>query len=322
MDCLLGNRTTEQQLLAAARQQHLSHAYLLTGPAGSGKKTLAHWMSRVFMCSDGGCGECLTCQKIEKRVHPDVIWAEPYKKSGIYPVEQIRDIRKDALIYPNEGTHKIYIIPNVENMNGNAQDAFLKILEEPPEFVIFILLCNDESKLLQTILSRVVRYSMALPEQNDALEYLRAHSDADDGRLRQALGMSGGNIGQALALLQDETTARRIADCEDFCLTLAGGTPYDLAAKAHAKAKDKEEFAAFVDLLSIYLRDVLVDKTANGQNLVFQDSIIANRIRFSALRVSKLAAAVVALQQLAVDCKQPYSALLLETKLVTICLAI
>ena len=107
---MLGNERIISQLKTAALENRIAHAYLLSGAVGSGKKTLARIMSQMFLCAEGGCGECSDCKKLELGVHPDLVELHGEKSQGAYSIDQIRALRKDALIYPNEARKKIYIL--------------------------------------------------------------------------------------------------------------------------------------------------------------------------------------------------------------------
>ncbi len=316
---MLGNERLISQLKTAAAEDRFAHAYLLVGAVGSGKKTLAGIMSNSFLCPDGGCGNCSACRKLEMGVHPDLIEVRGVNKNGAYSVDQIRELRKDALIYPNEGRKKIYILHEVEKMRQEAQDAFLKILEEPPAFVVFILLCNDESRLLATVLSRVIRLAPELPENRVTLAWLKEQTGAADGLLQTALGVAGGNPGQALSLVSEGTLENRLQLCERFCKTLLVGTPYELSAMSHALAADKAEFAAFLKTLSLYLRDILVYKTTRSTAaLIFGESISANGQIYARMRTQGIPKTIEELGRLANFATQPISILLIEMRLVTL----
>ncbi|MBR5782650.1 MAG: hypothetical protein IKY33_00315 [Clostridia bacterium] len=318
MKQLLGNQHLIAQIRTAVREDKAAHAYLICGAVGSGKKTLADIISTMLMCPEGGCEQCVCCQKVEKGIHPDLIRLRGDNKNGTYSVDQIREIRKDALVYPNEGRKKIYVLEEAEKMSPAAQDAFLKILEEPPAFVVFLLLCSDESRMLATVLSRVIRLALELPSTEQSLSWLREQAQAPDDLIRTALGAAGGNPGQALSLIKEGKLKERIANCEAFSRALLTGTAYDMAAISHKLAADKEEFAEFIKTLALYFRDIAVYKTAPTAELVFADSIASLAGYFVRIRADGLLRTIEGLQQLAVQVTQSISILLLEMRLVTL----
>ena len=136
----------------------LSHAYILSGSAGSDKEQLAHELACAVVCSDSKkpCGMCSDCRKAMENIHPDIgIISREKDKSEIF-VAQIRALKADAVIFPNDSEKKVYIIKEAETMNPPAQNALLKLLEEPPVHCCFILVTENSGSLLQTVRSRCV----------------------------------------------------------------------------------------------------------------------------------------------------------------------
>jgi len=319
MQQLLGNEHLISQFRSTVLEGKAAHAYLLCGAAGSGKKTLAGIMAQMLMCDAAGCDECIACQKIEKNIHPDLIRLRGANKNGTYSVDQIREIRKDALIYPNEGRKKIYILENAETMTPAAQDAFLKILEEPPVFVVFILLCNDESKMLSTILSRVIRLAPRLPALEESARWIGSQVQISEQMIRTALGVTMGNPGQALSLLQSGKLEQRIQLCERFTKVMLTGTSYELAVISHGAAADRTEFSEFLKTLSLYFRDILVYKTtADIDALIFSESISVVSGYFPRIRTEGIGTVIESLLQLAAQAVQAINITLLEMRLVTL----
>lgn len=145
----------------------LSHAYILSGSANSQKDKLAHEMAAAVVCSGSSkpCGVCSGCRKAMENIHPDIsILTREKDKSEIY-VAQIRTLKADAVVMPNEAEKKVYIINEAETMNPSAQNALLKLLEEPPVHCCFILVTENSGSLLQTVRSRCVEIRLAESEQ-------------------------------------------------------------------------------------------------------------------------------------------------------------
>lgn len=204
MDALLGNERLMAGLRAAAASDKLSHCYLIAGPAGSGKRTLARWLCAAMECSaEAGrpCGSCQQCRKVLGGVHPDLITVdEPGKKT--VTVDRIRKARADVYIKPNEGRRKIYLIPRAMDMNTAAQNALLKVIEEPPGYAAFLLLTEAAEKLLPTIRSRAVPLRLAPLSERQGLEELaRRCPGRSPELLADAWARSEGFLGQALELL-------------------------------------------------------------------------------------------------------------------------
>lgn len=129
---------------------------------------LAHIIANALVCTGANrpCGECAACRKAMGNNHPDIYETDgKTKKTDAFTVDSVREIRTNAFIVPNEANAKVYILKNGQNMNEQAQNAFLKILEEPPQYVYFIILTSQKSKMLETVLSRVSVYSVAASNQ-------------------------------------------------------------------------------------------------------------------------------------------------------------
>lgn len=147
--------TLPPALAERARAGTLAHAYLLTAEDPVVLRDAARATAAALVCQGETppCGECKHCRKAEKGVHPDVITVAPEPGKDL-TVEQIRSLRQDAYIRPNEGKRKVYIVENAQKMNPNAQNAFLKVLEDGPAYAAFLLLSPTPAALLPTIRSR------------------------------------------------------------------------------------------------------------------------------------------------------------------------
>jgi len=149
-DVCLGVSLAKEQV----SRRGLSHAYILSGPAGSGKHALADWMAACYMCSDAQapCGVCSGCRKAAAGIHPDMIRVGGGEDT--INVAAARALRADAYIRPNEASRKVYLLDNTHDMNPSAQNALLKVLEEGPAYAAFLLLTENDAALLPTIRSR------------------------------------------------------------------------------------------------------------------------------------------------------------------------
>ena len=206
MEALLGNARLKSGLAAAFASDRLSHCYLLAGPEGSGKHTLARILAAAMECTAGSkrpCGVCLQCRKVLDRVHPDVITVDDPAKKTV-TVDLIRSARADVYIKPNEGRRKVYLIPRAADMNAAAQNALLKVIEEPPDYAAFLLLTDGAERLLPTIRSRSVTLHLAPLSEAEGLDALAARCPHRDPAARAAAwARSEGWLGQALRLLEE-----------------------------------------------------------------------------------------------------------------------
>ena len=205
-DKLLGNDQLKENLRAARCKGRLSHFYLLSGPQGSGKHTLADLIAAAMLCKepDGPCGICRSCRKILSGNHPDYITIDDPTKKTV-PVDLIREARADIFVRPNEGDKKIYLFPRAQDMGIPGQNALLKVLEEPPAYGVFLLLTDNPEKLLPTVRSRCVELKLrALPDDLLRRTLRAEYPDAEGSRLDAAILRSGGYLGQARELLSGE----------------------------------------------------------------------------------------------------------------------
>ena len=172
-DSLLGNRRIRENLSRSMASGHISHFYLISGPRGSGRHTLARLLAAAILCQGRNkpCLSCNPCRKVMEGLHPDFITVDDPEKKTV-SVELIRQARADMYVQPNESDHKIYLLPRAQDMRTEAQNALLKILEEPPKYGVFILLTDNPERLLPTVRSRCTELSL---------------SPLDDNALRSAL---------------------------------------------------------------------------------------------------------------------------------------
>ena len=202
-ESLLGNERLKENLTGSLSRGRISHFYLICGPEGSGKHTLARLLAAAILCKESRrpCGCCGPCRKVFDSNHPDFITIDDPEKKTV-PVDLIRQARADIYIQPNESDHKIYLFPRAQDMGLPGQNALLKVLEEPPKYGVFILLTDNPEKLLPTVRSRCTELSLqALPEDilTGALRREFPQADAED--IRSAAARSGGWLGQARQML-------------------------------------------------------------------------------------------------------------------------
>ena len=201
-DALLGNDRLKQNLAESLAKNHISHFYLISGPRGSGKKTLAALLAQAILCQGRPkpCGVCEPCRKLKNGNHPDFITVEDPEHKNV-AVKIVRAFREDVFIRPNESDYKIYLFP--QDLGVEGQNALLKILEEPPKYGIFLLLTDNTEKILPTVRSRCTELKMQALPQSQLRTYLSARfpeTAAED--VAAAAQRSGGFLGQALELLE------------------------------------------------------------------------------------------------------------------------
>lgn len=268
LSTLVGNDGLKRQLSLQAARRGLSHAYILSGPAGSGRHTLARLLAAAFVCSGGGeqpCLSCPGCRKAMADIHPDIIRIGADGKD--ITVAQIRTLRADAYIRPNEADRKVYLLENAHTMNDSAQNAMLKLLEDGPAYAAFVLLVENAAALLPTVRSRCETLTLSPVSPEQAEQYLtRRYPARSEGDIRAAALRCSGLLGRAVSALeedgpQDDTltsTACALLGC------LSNGEERTLAELCISLEKwDRDRFCALLDELILLLRDALVFQTGH-----------------------------------------------------------
>lgn len=225
-EALLGNERLKQNLSRSIQRGHISHFYLISGPAGSGKHTLAKLLAAAILCtgSNRPCGTCSACRKALGDTHPDLITVtDPEHKT--VAVKIIRQVRDDMFIRPNEAEKKIYLLP--QELATEGQNALLKVLEEPPSYGVFILLTDNPQKLLPTIRSRCTELALTALDRQTMLPVLhQRYPEASEEALASAVSRSGGYLGQALTILEEG--ADLPAHTQNFLLAYSARDAYTL----------------------------------------------------------------------------------------------
>ena len=248
-DTLLGNDRLKQNLAESLAKGHISHFYLISGPRGSGKKTLAKLMAQSILCrgSQKPCGTCDACRKIANHNHPDVLTVEDPDHKNV-AVKIVRQFREDVFILPNESDYKIYIFP--QDLGVEGQNALLKILEEPPKYGVFLLLTDNPEKILPTVRSRCTELKLLPLPQTTLNTYLCARfPDAGPEEIDAAAARSGGFLGQALELL--ESGGSLPPQTADFARAIGSRDPLLLAQTLIPMEKWKRD--ALSDILQSWL---------------------------------------------------------------------
>lgn len=295
---LVGQQVVARTLRQAVEQEKISHAYLFSGPRGTGKTSVAKIFAKAMNCPNQvngePCNDCYICESITNGSLEDVIEIDAASNNG---VDEIRDIRDKSTYAPSLAKHKVYIIDEVHMLSTGAFNALLKTLEEPTENVVFILATTELHKIPATILSRVQRFefkSIKLPDIVHHLENILATEgiayEADavqiiarraEGGMRDALSI----LDQALSLTAGSELTIAIAEEITGSISLAALDQYVAAILAHdaTAALDQlaiifdngKNMARFVTDLLQYLRDLLIVQTG-GENTHASDLFAAN----------------------------------------------
>lgn len=259
-DNFISNLHIKKQIISLFRQNKMPHAIIIEGEKGLGKKTFADIIAQTVVCSNLSnglaCGHCVNCQKMSKNIHPDVIYPE---KSGVlqaYNVATVRKIRADAFVVPNEAATKVYILSDIDNMGIPAQNALLKVLEEPPKNVIFILTCVNSANVLPTIRSRTLQFALKPVSQTELRDYLEAKFQGKN--LENVLEVANGNIGLALDLMASSAGKKVVDIAREIALSLVKQKEFDTLKLLAQVSENRKDFLSLLRFLSAIFRDALV----------------------------------------------------------------
>lgn len=226
-----GQQSVVQTFLGAVRSGHIGHAYLLTGPRGTGKTTLARLFTKAINCENpqegAPCGTCSVCVAVAEGHFLDLIEIDGASTRGI---DDIRDLKEKAQYMPNIGRYKVYLIDEVHMLTGPAFNALLKILEEPPAHVVFILATTEANKIPVTILSRCQRLDLTLIQAHELKQSLRTILDQEqlllnDDQLERVIELSGRSFRDALSILDRVQSYMSGASHEQISIETILGLP-------------------------------------------------------------------------------------------------
>ena len=283
-DDVVGQQAVTQTLKTQLLSGHMSHAYLFTGSRGTGKTSCAKILSKAVNClnpQDGNpCNCCAACKSIDAGTCMDVLEIDAASNNG---VDNVRDLRDDAIYAPSQVKKRVYIIDEVHMLSISAFNALLKIIEEPPEHLLFILATTELHKVPATILSRCQRFSFRriTPEDIAArLQYVsyQENIDLDDGAARVLARLADGGMRDGLSLLDQcasatvgELTAQRVYECLGIAGEQTCGRMLSFVADKNTKGAlelfnrlyaDGKDVAAMIDELASLCRDLMILKTA------------------------------------------------------------
>lgn len=257
-DGFYGNLRIKEYLSNAVDSGQVSHAFLFSGVDGIGKKTLAEITARALVCQNNGakpCGTCPACIKSARAAHPDIIHIRRSKAS--IGVDEIRALKQDAYLRPNDGEKKVYLIHEADSMTQEAQDALLKILEEPPAFTVFLLLCYNEKSMLETVRSRCVRLPLAPLCSEDMAKLLKEKfPEYTQEEISKLCKRSDGVAGKVIDI---DDVDDALPNAQRIIQAAAKGDDLAIAESFIAIEKSKrDELMSVLDCLSVCLRDALV----------------------------------------------------------------
>lgn len=274
---VVGHKDIIQYMKTAVEQNKLSHAYILNGQRGSGKKMLARLFAMTLQCESGKsdpCGSCRSCVQAYSGNQPDIITVKHEKPNSI-SVDDIREqLNGDIMIKPYSSRYKIYIVPEADLMTVQAQNALLKTLEEPPEYAVIFLLTENADSLLATIRSRCVMLKLRNIKDKLVKKYLMEKMQVPDYQAEICAAFAQGNIGRAVMLAKSEHFNEIKDDAIQLLKYIDEMELHEIVSAIKQINKYKLEVTDYLDIITIWYRDVLLYKaTKDVDGLVFSDEL-------------------------------------------------
>ena len=298
---IIGNEAHKKRLGTLIESGHIPHALLLCGAKGTGKLTLAKEIAAAVNCENKGssahslpCHRCNTCRRIAEDKFLDVKQIRKNSDKVTFGVDDIRFMIDDMMLSATESDYKIYIFPESHLMTAQAQNALLKILEEPPEGGMMILLSEEEDKILTTIKSRVQTMALQRFSDSEVDAFLTEHSsDAPMLKKRDPIGYfgaisaSGGALGQALELMNESAVGQAKEELVSIKETVAAflkkGSYIEKKAKIAALPQSRNDLAEYLEEMLSAISELICfryDKSA--RRVVYRDDSEALALSSSA----------------------------------------
>lgn len=274
---IIGHEQIIEHLKSAIMYDKVSHAYILNGPDYSGKMMLAEAFAMALQCEDPksmGCQSCHSCKQAMSHNQPDIIYVS-HEKPNTISVNDIREqVNNDIAIKPYSSKYKIYIIDEAEKMNPQAQNALLKTIEEPPSYGIIMLLTTNADSFLQTILSRCITLNLRGARTEIIKKHLMSKYQIPDYQADICATFSQGNVGKAIQLASSEEFNELKKSVLGMLKKIEDQGIADFAQVAKGLVEYKLQIDEYLDLMTIWYRDVLYYKATNDiNNLIFKDEI-------------------------------------------------
>ena len=275
----LGHETIKENLKNAARFHKVSHAYILNGEKGMGKKMLAEAFALTLLCEKQGdepCLECHGCRQVLSHNHPDLINVTHEKPASIGVEDVRRQINDTMPVRPYSGEYKIYIVDEAEKMTVQAQNALLKTIEEPPSYGVIMLLTANVDAFLPTILSRCVQLNLKPLKDSVVRDYLMENMNMKEQEGEIYAAFARGNLGKAIHLASSEEFKLMYSEMLYLLNHLKEMDISDILNFIRRLREEDIDIEECLDFMQLWYRDVLMFKVTKDVNLlIFKDQYTA-----------------------------------------------
>ncbi|MDR7869677.1 MAG: DNA polymerase III subunit delta' [Tissierellaceae bacterium] len=295
---IIGHEKIINALKKTIENKTINHSYLFEGDESIGKSKVAYAFAKTLLCRDVGhepCNNCISCNKFDSGNHPDFFVIEP--ENGIIKVPQIEAMIKETRTLPLESNRKVFIIDDSHKMNVQSNIKLLKTLEEPPDYVNFILISSSSNNLLSTILSRVQSIKFSTIEYSKIIDLLVNKYDKPQEEARLIAEFSKGAIGKSVRIAEDDSFFQRIDEIINIIESLLNGDKTKVFSAMDFFNENKEIIDEILDIFLLWFRDLLLFKEIGQSELLInkdkierlslQSKVNSNKINDIIIRVQE-----------------------------------
>lgn len=255
---LYSKESITRPLNAMSQTGRFVHSYIITGETGTGKKTAAKYIAMQLLCDNkNACGQCRQCRRVLKNQHPDFITVEKEKDKSSYSTDDIRKkVVADCYISPNDCDRKVYFLPDCEGWKDSAQDALLKVTEDPPDSAYFIFTAANKGTFLTTLISRSMTLEVHEADIESCKAALRDIGKYTEEQISDACSTFCGNIGKCIDYLEGDETLKAAAESVKKAVeAIALRDEYTLAVILNKAASNRDKMRCFLEMLARAVRD-------------------------------------------------------------------
>lgn len=272
---IIGHDRVKEHLQKAIEYHKVSHAYILAGEQGMGRKTIARAFAMTLLCERSDrepCMECHACKQMLSGSHPDVIWVTHEKPASI-GVDDIRTQIKDTIaIKPYSSSYKLYLVDEAEKMTVQAQNALLKTIEEPPSYAVVMLITTNQEAFLPTILSRCIQLKLRPLKNHVISEYLTGTLGVLEEKANIYAAFARGNLGKAVQIASSEQFSLLFQQVLTLLKNVKEMDIVMLLDFIRSLQENNLDLYECLDFMQLWYRDILMFKVTRDINmLIFKE---------------------------------------------------